>query len=175
MGYNMKSLILIALFLYVLNADYKIVVLPQEVNDGETGYFTVIISEIWIYTKIVKDSQVIVDIITEADKTLTKDQVVYSKYYKDSNTTADANLPIFASLGNNKYKCTYDISKDNSDYGLLKIKGRSLGEKLIISVTVIGKGAAWAIVIGCVVVVILLIALIIFLCRKFLSCCRRRY
>ena len=174
MGYNINGLIFIALFFCVFNIDYKIVLLPQEVNDGETGYFRILIPEVWIYTKIEKDSQIIVDITTEDDKTLTKDQVQYTKYYKDSNTTAFANVPLFASLGKNKYKCTYDISKDDNDYGLLKIKGRSLNEKLIISVTVLGKGVAWALVIGCIVAVILLIAVIIFLCRKFLSCCRRR-
>ena len=114
MSSTLKYLILCVLLILVNNASYEIVLLPKEVNDGETRYFELLISEFWIYTKIEKNSQIIVEITTEDNKQITKDQVQYTKYYKDSNTTAFAQIPVFTSLSKNNYKCTYDIDKDRA-------------------------------------------------------------
>ena len=172
MSSTLKYLILCVLLILVNNASYEIVLLPKEVNDGETRYFELLISEFWIYTKIEKNSQIIVEITTEDNKQITKDQVQYTKYYKDSNTTAFAQIPVFTSLSKNNYKCTYDIDKDDNDYGLLRIKGRAFRERLTIKVTVVGKTTFWIIIVVIIVVVILIIVGLIFVLKKFLRCCK---
>jgi len=153
MGYNIKNLILFLLFCLVKNINYEKVLLPQEVNDGETKNFQVLTltGDFWVYTAISRSSEIIVD-IQMVDRELTKDNVRYSKYYKDSNSTAFAEVKAFIKLGDKHYKCTYDVSKDNNDYGLLLIKDLSFGEKLTLNVTVISKPLYWVIIVVVIVV-----------------------
>ena len=173
MGYNIKNLILFLLFCLVKNKNYEKVLLPQEVNDGETKNFQVLTltGDFWVYTAISRSSEIIVD-IQMVDRELTKDNVRYSKYYKDSNSTAFAEVKAFIKLGDKHYKCTYDVSKDNNDYGLLLIKDLSFGEKLTLNVTVISKPLYWVIIVVVIVVVLILIGVIFFICKKFLRCCK---
>ena len=172
MSSTLKYFILCVLLILVNNVNYEIVVLPQEVNDGQTKYFEIWNSEIWIYTKINKTSQIIVEITTEEGNEITKDQVQYTKYYKDSNTTAFASVPVLTSLSKNNYKCTYDIDKDDNDYGLLRIKGRKFRERLAFKVTVVGKTTFWIIIVVIIVVVILIIVAVIIVLKKFFRCCK---
>ena len=166
MGFNIKNIILVLLFSLVKNwiQGYK------EINDGESLNYTAIISDLFIATKIEKDSQIIVDIKTDGS-VLTKDNVRYSKYYKDSDKTAYAEVTAFVKIGDKHYKCTYDVSKDTNDYGLLWIKGLSVGEKLTISVSVYSKLTVWVIVVIAVAVGLVLIVAVVCILRKFLRCC----
>ena len=78
--------------------------------------------------------------ITNYDKNRVINQVdvEYSKYYKETNQTKFTPISLFVSNGNT-YTCTYEISKDTNDYGVLEIKNLGIGQLLNIKVTVIGK------------------------------------
>ena len=142
----------------------------KEINDGESLNYTAIISDLFIATKIEKDSQIIVDIKTDGS-VLTKDNVRYSKYYKDSDKTAYAEVTAFVKIGDKHYKCTYDVSKDTNDYGMLWIKDLSMGEQLTVSVSVYGKITVWIIVAIVIAVALVLFVIIFCILRKFLRCC----
>ena len=174
MFYNIKNIILFLLFCLVINIDYEYVILPQEVNHGETKHFKVctLTGDFWVYTAIDRSSEIIVD-IQMVDKELTKDNVRYSKYYRDSNTTAFAEVKAFIKLGDKHYKCTYDVSKDTNDFGLLVIKDLSFGEKLSINITVISKPLYWVIIVVVIVVFLIVLLIVFCICRKFVRCCKR--
>ena len=170
MNYNFVLFIISIAF--SLGKNLEIEVFSFEVNDGQTKNVTSIIKEIWIYTKIEKSSQIIVE-ITNYDKNRVINQVdvEYSKYYKETNQTKFTPISLFVSNGNT-YTCTYEISKDTNDYGVLEIKNLGIGQLLNIKVTVIGKTAFWIfIVVGVILGLALLIGLFC-ICRKFLRCCR---
>ena len=170
MGFNIKNIILVLLFCLEINAKYDLVVLPVEVNDGQTGNFQTTLGKLEVFTKIEKNSQIIVD-IKSVDKKLTKDNVRYSKYYKDSDTTAYAEVTAFVEIGDKHYKCTYDVSKDTNDYGILLLKDLSFGDRFTISVSVYGKITVWIIVAIVVAVALVLFVIIFCILRKFLRCC----
>ena len=113
--------------------------LPFEVNDGETKYIASIIPKIWIYTKIKNDSQIIMDITCHDEKRIiNKEDIHYSKYYYNTNSTEFNPISSFFSK-NNQYKIAYDISKDKNDYGVLQIENLGIGQRLTIKVKVVSK------------------------------------
>ena len=170
MGFNIKNIILVLLFCLVINVKYDLVFWEVEVNDGQTGHFQAALGQLKVYTKINESSQIVVD-IQMVDRTLTEDNVRFSKFYKDSNTTAYAEVTAFVEIGDKHYKCTYDVSKDTNDYGILLIKDLSIGDRLTISVSVYGKLTIWIIVAIVAAVVLVLFVIIFFILRKFLRCC----
>ena len=102
------------------------------------------------------------------DRTLTKDNVRFSKFYKDSNTTAYAEVTAFVEIGDKHYRCTYDVSKDTNDYGILLIKDLSIGDKLTVKVFVFSKLAVWFIVALAICAALILIIIAFFILRYFL-------
>ena len=170
MGFKIKNIILVLLFCLVINTSYDPVLFYQEVNDGQTANLCAVKGSLKIITKIEKNSQIVVD-IKMVDKKITKDNVRYSKFYKDSNTTAFAEVTAFVEIGDKHYKCTYDVSKDTNDYGMLWIKDLSLGEQLTVSVSVYGKITVWIIVAIVIAVALVLFVIIFCILRKFLRCC----
>ena len=170
MGFNIINLILVLLFCLVINVKYDLVFWEVEVNDGQTGHFMTGLGQLKVYTKIKENSQIVVN-IQMVDRTLTKDNVRFSKFYKDSNTTAYAEVTAFVEISDKHYKCTYDVSKDTNDYGILLIKDLSIGDKLTVSVSVHSKLAVWFIVAMAICSALILIIIVFFILRSFLRCC----
>ena len=134
MKHNFQFLIFSLFIVLVTNVDYIITLLPKEINDGETKNLRLMVSDIWIYTKIEKDSKIVVDIMS--DRKINKFDVFYSKYYKETNQTDFQQIKLFLQNGY-KSTCTYEISKDTNDYGVLMVKGFSFGDKITVEVKVI--------------------------------------
>ena len=170
MGFNIINIILVLLFCLVINVKYDLVFWEVEVNDGQTGHFQAALGQLKVYTKINESSQIVVD-IQMVDRTLTEDNVRFSKFYKDSNTTAYAEVTAFVEIGDKHYKCTYDVSKDTNDYGILWIKDLSIGDKLTVKVSVFSKLAVWFIVALAICAALILIIIVFFILRSFLRCC----
>ena len=174
MKFNFNIVFISILFSLVTNVIYDPVLIPFQVNNDEVKNVMVLIPTIWVYTKIEKDSQIIVEITCHTkNRVIKKEDVRYSKYYKDTNSTEFSQITMFASTGDNKYTCTYDVDKDKNDYGVLEISNLGFNQQLTIKVTVMSKTTYWIfIVIGIIVGIALIIGLII-LCRTFLRCCKK--
>ena len=169
MSYNF--VLFIILFAFWISLDIEI--FSFEVNHGKTKNITSLIKKVWIYTKIEKSSQIIVG-ITNYDKNRVINQVdvEYSKYNKKTNETNFIPIKLFVANGNS-YTCTYEISKDKNNYGVLQIKNLGVGQKINIKVTVLSKATYWFfIVLGIILGLLLIIGLFI-LCRTFLRCCKK--
>ena len=161
------------LFSLVTNVNYDPVLLPFEVNDEEVKNVMVLVKTIWIYTKISKDSQIIMDITNhEENRVINKEDIRYGKYFKETNKTELAPIVLYVKNGN-KYKLTYDVSKDQNDYGVIEITNLVFNQKLTIEVSVVSKTTAWIFIVGGIILGLILIIGIIVLCKKFLSCCKK--
>ena len=173
MNYNFYILIISILFSSVTNIYFEPVGFPFEVNDGEVKNVMVTISKIWIKTVISRDSQIIMDITCHDDnRVINKEDVQYGKYFKETNKTELAQITYFVAT-DNKYKITYDVSKDQNDYGIVVIKNLSFNQKLTISVTIVSKPMWWLIIIGIIILSIVILIGLFILCRTFLRCCRK--
>ena len=173
MKYNFYILIISILFSSVTNVSYETVLLPFEVNDGEVKNVRVLVSKIWIHTKISRDSQIIMDITChDENRIIKKEDVKYGKFFKKTNTTELAPVSIFVASGN-KYKITYDVAKDQNDYGTVEINNLALNQKLTIEVNIVSKPMWWLIIIGIIILSIALLLGLFILCRTFLRCCRK--
>ena len=161
------------LFSLVTNVNYDPVLLPFEVNDEEVKNVMVLVKTIWIYTKISKDSQIIMDITShDENRVINKEDIRYGKYFKETNKTELAPIVLYVKSGN-KYKLTYDVSKDQNDYGVIEITNLVFNQKLTIEVSVVSKTTAWIFIVGGIILGLILIIGIIVLCKKFLSCCKK--
>ena len=67
-----------------------------------------------------------------------KEDIQYGKYFKETNSTELYPINSFFSKGNN-YKVTYDVFKDENDYGIMEISNLALTQKLTIGVKVVPK------------------------------------
>ena len=171
MVYNINILILLFLFTFVVNIEYIPVFLPYEVNDGQTANLMSTITDIRIMTKIEKSSQIIVEIAT-VNRILKKEDIYYTKYDKVTNTTNYEQIKIFTSSGNT-FTCTYEISKDKNDYGILKIKNLAIGDKITVKVTVLAKTTFYGLIVVFILLGICLLIGIIVVIRKCCRCGRR--
>ena len=168
MNHILQFLIVSLLIVLTSNLDYELCVLPKEINDGETANLRLMITTVWIYSKIEKSSQIVVEI--KSDREIKENDVSYSKYYKETNQTEFTQIKLFATNGNT-FTCTYDIDKDTNDYGVLKVKGFSFGDKITVSVKVIPKTTFWIfLIIGGVVLLFIIVGAIV-VCKKCLKCC----
>ena len=139
MKYNFYILIISILFSVVINVFYDPVLLPFEVNDGEVKNVMVLVKSIWIKTQISRDSQIIMDITChDENRIIKKEDIRYGKYFKETNSTELAPVSIFVANGN-KYKITYDVSKDKNDYGLIEINNLTFNQRLTIEVNMASK------------------------------------
>ena len=170
--------IVIISILFTLVTDITIptpILLPFEVNDGESKYITSLVPIIWIYTKINKNSQIIMDITChDENRVINKGDIRYGKYFKDLNKTELAPISLYVKNGN-KYILTYDVKKDQNDYGLIEISNLGIGQILTIEVNIVSSTTMWLIIIGCIALGIVLIIVIFLLCRTFLRCCHKGY
>ena len=57
MNHILQFLIVSLLIVLISNIDYIPIAFPKEINDGETANLRIIISTIWIYSKIEKSSK----------------------------------------------------------------------------------------------------------------------
>ena len=171
MAYNINTLILLFIFTFVVNIDFIPVLLPYEVNDGQTANLMSTIADIRIMTKIDKNSQIIVE-ITSYDKILKKEDIYYSKYDKATNSTNYEQIKYFTSSGN-IFTCTYDISKDKNDYGILKIKNLGIGKTITVKATVLAKTTFYGLIVVFILLGICLLIGIIVVIRKCCRCGRR--
>ena len=171
MAYNINTLILLFLFTFIVNIDFIPVLLPYEVNDGQTANLMSTIADIRIMTKIDKNSQIIVE-ITSYDKILKKEDIYYSKYDKATNSTNYEQIKYFTSSGN-IFTCTYDISKDKNDYGILKIKNLAVGDTITVKVTVLTETIVWGIIVIYILQGICLLIVIFFVIKKCVRCGRK--
>jgi len=149
--------------------------LPFEVNDGETKYVASFIPVMWIYTKINKNSQIIMEITNhDENRVINKEDIKYGKYFKELNKTELVPISLYIKSGNT-YKLTYDVSKEQNDYGIIEISNLGIGQKLTINVTIYSKTNVWLVIIACIALGIVLIIVIFLLCRTFLRCCHKGY
>ena len=168
MNHILQFLIVSLLIVLISNIDYIPIALPKEINDGETANLRLMITTVWIYSKIEKSSQIVVEI--KSDREIKENDVSYSKYYKETNQTEFTQIKLFATNGDT-FTCTYDIDKDTNDYGVLKVKGFSFGDKITVSVKVIPKTTFWIfLIIGGVVLLFIIVGAIV-VCKKCLKCC----
>ena len=175
MKYSFYILIISILFSLVLNVSFDPVLLPFEVNNGEIKNVTVLVKTIWIYTKINKNSQIIMDITCHDNNIIIKkEDIRYGKYFKDTNKTELAPISLYVHNGN-KYKITYDVLKEQNDYGVLEITNLSFNQKLTIEVTIISRRSYWLIIIGYIALGIILLIVIFLICRSCLRCCHKGY
>ena len=139
MNYNFNIIIISILFSLEASINFEPILVPFELNDGEVKNAIVIVHKIWIYTKIKNDSQIIMDITChDKNRIIKKEDIQYSKYYYNINSTEFNPISSFFSK-NNQYKIAYDISKDKNDYGVLQIENLGIGQELTIKVKVISK------------------------------------
>ena len=139
MKYSFYISIISILFSLVANIFYEPVVLPFEVNDGEVRNVRILLSKIWIKTKIENDSQIIMNITCyDENRIIKKEDIQYGKYLKETNSTELYPINSFFSKGNN-YKVTYDVLKDKNDYGLIEISNLGFNQRLSIGVKVVPK------------------------------------
>ena len=171
MKYNFYFLIISILFSSVINFIYEPILYPFEVNDGEVRNIRNLVEVIWIYTKISRDSKIIMEITSQDEAIIKKEDVKYGKYYKETNKTEMVPISLFVVNGNN-YKLTYDVPKDNNGYGIVEIDNLALGQTLTIKVDIISKPMWWLIITGIIIVSIALLIGLFILCRTFLRCCR---
>ena len=172
MKYNFYILIISILFSSVTNVFYEPVTLPFEVNDGEVKNIRTLIFKIWIKTKISRDSQIIMDITCQDENRIKKEDVQYGKYFKETNKTELVPVSLFV-VNDNKLKITYDVSRDNNDYGMVEINNLKFNQILTIEVTIVSKPMWWLIIIGIIILSIALLIGLFILCRTFLRCCRK--
>ena len=114
------------------------IVVPFGVDNGEVKEVAAFIHTIWIYTKILKDSQIIMDITYHDNRVIHKEDIRYGKYFKELNKTELAPISIFAVNGK-KYKCIYEVSKDQNDYDLKEITNLGISQRLTIALKVASK------------------------------------
>ena len=171
MAYNINTLILLFLFTFVVNIDFIPVLLPYEVNDGQTANLMSTIADIRIMTKIVKNSKIIVE-ITNHGRFLRMEDFYYSKYDKATNFTDYSHIKHYTQSGN-IFTCTYDISKDKNDYGILKIKNFGIGKTITVKVTVLAKTTFYGLIVVFILLGICLLIGIIVVIRKCCRCGRR--
>ena len=173
MKYSFYILIISILFSLVTNVTYEPVLLPFEVNDGEVKNVMVLVTKIWIKTKIEKDSQIIMDVTNhDENRVINQGDIKYGKYFAETNTTELAPISLYVKTGNT-YKLTYDVSKDQNDYGIIEISNLAFNQQLTIEVKVVSKGVYWLIIVGIIVLAIIILIGIIVLCRIFLRCCKK--
>ena len=139
MKYSFYILIISILFSLVANISFTPIALPFEINDGEVKNIMILISKIWIKTKIENDSQIIMDITChDENRIIKKEDIQYGKYSMETNSSELYPINSFFSKGNN-YKVTYDVLKDKNDYGLIEIKNLAFNQRLTIGVKVAPK------------------------------------
>ena len=170
--------IAIILILFSFVTDISIptpILIPFEVNDGESKYITTLVPVIWIYTKINKNSQIIMEITNHNEnRVINKEDIKYGKYFKELNKTELVPISLYIKSGNT-YKLTYDVSKEQNDYGMVEISNLAIGQTLTINVTIYSQTNVWLIIIACIALGIVLIIVIFLLCRTFLRCCHKRH
>ena len=173
MKYNFYVAIILILFSLVKNVSYDPVLLPFEVNNEEVKNVRVLVPLIWIYTKIDKDSQIIMDITCHTEnRIIKKEDVRYGKYFKETNSTEFSQVSLFVANGN-KYTITYDVAKDKNDYGVVEIKNLAFNQQLTIQVKVISKTTYWLLIVLLIVVAVIILIGAIILCRCFCRCCKK--
>ena len=139
MKYTFYISIISILFLLVTNISFDPILFPFEVNDGEVKNVMPLIGIMWIYTKIENGSEIIMDITClDENITLKKEDIRYGKYFEETNSTELTPISSFFSKGN-KYKVTYDVSKDINDYGVIEISNLVIKSKLTIRAKVVSK------------------------------------
>ena len=143
-----------------------------ELNDKTSHHIvTCLLWGLRIYTKIEKSSQIKVDL--SCDKPINKTNIFYGSVQKYLYIPSTDKKPTIIS-SNNKYYCTYSVTKDdNTNYGVLSIGGLSPLHKIDISVTVVSKGVFWVgIVIGIIVLIIIIIGVVLVFkkCYRCLCC-----
>ena len=173
MKYSFYISIISILFSLVTNLDYD-PVFYTEINNEEVRKIMAIYTSIWIYTKIEKSSQIVMEITCENERRIIKkEDIKYGKYFKETNTTEMSPIENFVA-NNNKYICTYDVSKGKNDYGILQISNLLPFQTLTIKVNVLSKTTYWIIIVVLIIVALAVIIGLLCLCRFFLRCCAKR-